>query len=240
MALYQILPEVCPLFDRTDTILGKISPTCASFPEVSLEMRPPREFSLGFGTIKASFWRYTKLLPEASPAFDRTEAILGEIVFTYASLPEVSLEMRPPREFCLGFGTIKVYFWRCSDLLPEVSPVFDRTEAFHGEIFPTYASLPEVSLEIRPPVSSLSGSVPPRHRFGAVVTTYASPPKISLEMRPPVSSLSGSVPSRPIFGAVAIYYRKSLQYLIVQKLFLGKSFPHTPAFQRCLWKCIPP
>ena len=59
--------------------------------------------------------------------------------------------MRHPREFSLGFGTIKASFvWRCSDLLPEVSPVFDCTETTLGETFPTYASFAEVSLEMRP------------------------------------------------------------------------------------------
>ena len=67
-------------------------------------MRPSREFSLGFGTITASFWRCSDLLPEVSPIFDRTEAVLRELFSTYASLPEVSLEMRPPHEFSLGFG----------------------------------------------------------------------------------------------------------------------------------------
>ena len=95
------------------TIVGDTFPTYASLPEVSLEMRPPRKFSLGFGTIKASFWRCAKLLPEVSPAFDRTGNILGEICSTYASLPEVSLEMRHPREFSVGFGSIKASFWRC-------------------------------------------------------------------------------------------------------------------------------
>ena len=89
----------------------------------------PHEFSLGFGTIKASFRHCGDLLPEASPVFDRTEVTLGEVFPSCASLPEVSLEMRPPREFSLGFGTIKALFWCCSDLLPVVSPVYDRTEA---------------------------------------------------------------------------------------------------------------
>ena len=125
---------------------GEISP-----PYFSLNMRPPREFSLGFDTIKASFWRCTKLLPEVSPVCDRTEAILGEIFSTPASLPEVSLEARTLREFSLGFDTIKASFWRCSGLLPEVSPVCDRTETILGEIFSICASLPGVSLEAHPP-----------------------------------------------------------------------------------------
>ena len=145
--------------------IGEVSP-----PFFSLNLRPSREFSLGFDTIRASFWRCTKLLPEVSPVCDRTKAILGEIFSTPASLPEVSLEARTLREFSLGFGTIKASFWRCSGLLPEVSPVCDRTETVLGEIFSTSASLPGVSLEAHPPrVSSLSGLVPSRHLFGAVV-----------------------------------------------------------------------
>ena len=107
--------------------------------------------SLGFGTIKIFFWRCSDLLPGVSPVFDRTEATLGEIFSTFASLPELSLEECPPCEFSLGFGTIKAFFWRCSGLLPGVSPVFDRTEATLAEIFSTFASLPELSLEQRPP-----------------------------------------------------------------------------------------
>ena len=127
---------------------------------------------------------------------------------SFSSLPafQSSLWKRAPPVFSLGFGTIKASFWRCTKLLPEASPVFDRTETILGEIFSTSASLPEVSLEARPPVSSLSGSVPSRH----------------------------------LFGAVAVYYQRSLQYSIVQKLLLGKSFPLTSAFQRSLWKCVPP
>ena len=113
---------------------------------------PPREFPLGFGTIKASFWRCTKLLPEVSSVFDRAETILGEIFSTSASLPEVFLEAHPPRKFSLGFSTIKASIWRCTKLLLEVSPVFDRTETILGEMFSTSASLPEVSVEARPPL----------------------------------------------------------------------------------------
>ena len=36
--------------------VGEVSPVY-----FSLNLRPPREFSLGFGTIKAFFWRCTKL-----------------------------------------------------------------------------------------------------------------------------------------------------------------------------------
>ena len=144
----ELLPKVSPVFARTEAILGEISPTYASLLEVSLEMRPPREFSLEFSAIEVSLWRWSKLLPEVSLVFVHTEAILREISPTYASLPEVSLEMHPPHNFSLEFSAIEVSLWRCSKLLPEVSPVFDRTEPILGEISPTYASLPEVSLSI--------------------------------------------------------------------------------------------
>ena len=194
------------MLDRTETILGEIFPTSVSLPELSLEARPLREFSLGFGTIKASFWRCSDLLPEVSPVFNRTEATLGEVFPSYASLSEVSLEMLPPRKFSLGFSAIKASFWRCSDLLPVVSPVFDCTETILGDIFPTYASLPEVSLEMRPPRKVLSrfGTIkasfwrcsgllpevsPVFDRKEAILEeifpTYASLPEVSPEMRPP-------------------------------------------------------
>ena len=143
-------------YSIVEIILGEIFPTSVSLPELSLEARPLHEFSLGFGTIKASFWRCSDLLPEVSPLFDRTEATLGEVFPSYASLPEVSLEILPPCKFSLGFSTIKASFWRCSDLPPVVSPVFDCTETILGDIFPTYASLPEVSLEMRPTRKVLS------------------------------------------------------------------------------------
>ena len=256
-----LLPGVSPVLDRTEATLGEIFSTYASLPEVSLEMRPPRESFLGFGIIKAFFWHCSDLLPEVSPVFDRTEATLGEIFPTYASLPEVFLEMRHSCEFSLGFGTTKASIRLCTKLLPEVSPVFDRTEATLGDIFPTHASLPEVSLEMRPPrdfslgfgtikaffwcYSDLLPVVSPvfdraEATLGEIFPTYVSLPEVSLEVSPPpVSSLSGSVPSRHLFGAVAIYNRRSLQFWMVQKLLLGKSFPLTPAFQRSLWKCFP-
>ena len=101
--------------------LGTYFPHTPAFQRSLWKCAPPIKFSLGFGTIKASFWRCSGLLPEVSPVFDRTEAILGEIFPTYANLPEFSPGMRPPREFSLGFGTIKALFWRCTMLLPEVS-----------------------------------------------------------------------------------------------------------------------
>ena len=87
------------------------------------------------------------------------------------------MEMHPPREFSLGFDAIEVSHWRCNELLPEVSPVFDRTETFLVEFAPPHIILPVVSLEMRPPpVSSLSGSVLSRYRFGAVPNYYRRPP----------------------------------------------------------------
>ena len=179
-----LLREVSPVFDPTEAIRGEIFPIYASLPEVFLEMRPPREFSLGFGTIKASFWRCSDLLPEVSPVFDRTEAILGNIFPTYARLTEVPLEMRPPREFSLGFVTIKASFPGCSDLLPKVSPKLDRTEAILGDIFPTYASLPEVSLEMPPPRELSPG-------FGTIKASFRHCTKLLPEVSPVCLVLGG-------------------------------------------------
>ena len=197
----KLLPEVSPVGARTAGILGEIFSTSASFPGLSLEALPPREFSLGFGAIKASFWRCSGLLPRFSPVFDRTQTIVGEIFSTFASLPELPLEALPPREVFLGFGTIKVTSWRCSGLLPGVSPAFDRTE-----IFSTSASFPELSLEALPPREfslgfgaikasfwRCSGLLP---RFspvfdrtqtilGEILSTFAGLPELSPEALPP-------------------------------------------------------
>ena len=148
----KLLPEVSPVFDRTETILGEIFSTSASPPELSLEASPPREFSLGLGTVKASSWHHTKLLPEVSPVFDRTETVLGEIFSTSASPPEFSLEAHPPREFSLGFGTIEAYFWRCNKL-PRKSLKYFFQRLLLGR------SLPRAL----PPMSSLAGLSSPNY-----------------------------------------------------------------------------
>ena len=166
-----LLPGVSPVFDRTETILGEIVSPLARLPELSLGALPPQEHALGFGTIKASSWRCSGLLPGVSPVFDRTETILGEIVSPLARLPELSLGALPPQEHALGFGTIKASSWRCSGLLPGVSPAFDRTETILGGIVSPLARLPKLSLGAFPPESELSGSVPSGHLFGAI-TTY--------------------------------------------------------------------
>ena len=112
-----------------------------------------------------------------------------------------------------------------------------------------------------PPESTLSGSVLSRQLVSAVAVYYRGSPKYSIvqklfwgkyfphspgsqscpwERFPPESTLSGSVPSRHLLGAVAVYYRGSPKYSIVQKLFWGKSFPHSPGCQSCLWERFPP
>ena len=130
-----------------------------------------------------------------------------------------------------------------------------------GKLFPHPPAFQRSLWKRVPPVSSLSDSVPSRHCFDAVAVYYRESLQYSIVQklflgkyflhppvfqRPlwkrvsPVSSLSGSVPSRHLFGAVPHYYRRSLQYAVVQKLFLGKSFPHPPAFYGSLWKRVPP
>ena len=253
--------DIFPLKVDAQTILGEIFSPLARLPELSLGELPPREHALGFGTIKASSWRCSGLLPGVSLVFDRTETILGEIFSPLARLPELSLGALPPREHALGFGTIKASFWRCSGLLPGVSPVFDRTETVLGEIVSPLARLPELSLGALPPqehalgfgtikASSwrcsglLPGVSPVFDRTETILGEIVSPlvrlPKLSLEAFPPESTLSGSVPSRHLFGAVAVYYRRSPQYSIPHKLFWGKTFPHSPGSQSCLWERFPP
>ena len=172
-----------------------------------------------------------------------------------------SLNLRPPRELSLGFGTIKASSWRCSGLLAGVSPVFDCTETILEAIFSHSPGFQSCLWKRFPPESSHSGSVPSRHLFGTVAVYYRGSPQCSIVQKlfwgksfphspgfqsclrkrfPPESSLSGWVPSRHLLGAVVVYYRGSLQYSIVQKLFWGKSFPHSPGFQSCLWKRFPP
>ena len=160
-----LLPGVSPVFNRTETILGEIFSPLARLPELSLGALPPREHALGFGTITASSWRCSGLLPGVSPVFGRTETILGEVFSPLARLPELSLGALPPREHALGFGTITASSWRCSGLLAGVSPVFDRTETILGEIFSPLARLPELSL----------GALPPReHALGFGTITASS------------------------------------------------------------------
>ena len=201
------------------------------------------------------------LLPGVSPAFDHTETILGEIFSPLARLPELSLGALPPREHALGFGAITASSWRCSALRPGVSPVFDRTENYSGEIFSPLARLPELSLGRLPPrelalgfgtitASSwhcsglLPGVSPVFDRAETILRAILSPLARSQsclwERFPPESTLSGSVPSRHLFRAVAVYYGGFPQYSIVQETILGKSFPHSPGSQSCLWERSPP
>ena len=257
----KLLPEISPVGARAAAILGEIFSTSASFPELSLEALPPREFPLEFGTIKASSWRCSGLLPGFSPVFDRTENILGEIFSTFARFPELSLEALPPRELPLGFGTIKASSWRCSGLLPGVSLVFDRTKLFLGKYFPPSPGFQSCLWKRFPLVSFLSGSVPSRHLLGAVAVYYRGSPQYSMVQKlfsgkylppspafqsclwkrfPPVSFLSSSVPSRHLLGAVALYCRGSLQYSIVQKLFLGKIFPTFARLLELSLEALPP
>ena len=133
-------------------------------PGLSLGALPPREHALEFGTIAASSWRCSDLLPGISPVFDRTETTLGKIVSPLARLPEWSLGALPPREHALEFGTITASSWRCSSLLPEVSPVFDHTQTNLGETGSPLARPPELSL----------GALPPREHaleFGAITAS---------------------------------------------------------------------
>ena len=89
----------------------------ASRLEVSIELLPPREFSLRFVAIELSLWHRTELLPEVSPVFACAATFVDEVSPTYASRPKVSMELCSPGEFSLGFIAIEVSLWRCTELL---------------------------------------------------------------------------------------------------------------------------
>ena len=148
--------------------MGEFFSPLAMLPELSLGALPSRKHALGFGTITASSWRCSGLLP-GSPQYSIVQkTILEEIFPPLARLPELFLGALSPREHALGFGTVTASSWRCGGLIPGGSPLFDRTETTLGEIFSPLARLPELSLGALPPKSSLSGSVPSRHLLGAV------------------------------------------------------------------------
>ena len=147
-----LLPGACPVFDRTETILGKkYFPPSPTFQSLSLEALLPRELSLGFGTIKASSWCCSGLLP-GSPQYSIVQKLfLGKSFSPPPAFQSLSLEALPPRELSLGFGTIKASSWRCSALLQGVTPVFDRTETTLEDFFSHF----------RRPSRAVSGSASP-------------------------------------------------------------------------------
>ena len=148
--------------------MGEYFPPSPAFQSCLWKRVPPVSSLSGSVPSRHRFWCCSDLLPGFSPIFDRTETLFGEIFSTFASLPELSLEAPPPREFSLGFGTIKASSWRCSGLLQGVSSVFDRTRLFMGKYFAPSPSFQSCLWKRVPPVSSLSGSVPSRHLFRAV------------------------------------------------------------------------
>ena len=167
----------------------------------------------------------------------------------------------PPVSFLSGsvpsrhlLGAVAVYYRES----PQYSIV---QKLLLGKYFPHPPGFQSCLWKRYPPVSFLSGSVPSRHFLGAVALYYRGFPQYSIIQKlflgkyfppspgfqsclwkrfPPVSFLSGSVPSRHLLGAVAVYCRGSLQYSIVQKLFLGKYFPHPPGYRAVSGSASPP
>ena len=195
---------------------------------------------------------------------ERSTISAGISFFCWRDLSRVLLSESsvPPVRFLSGsvpsrhlFGAVPIY---CRRFLQYAIV----QELFLGKYFPHPPAFQSSLWKRVPPVSSLSGSVTSRHLFSAVAVYYRESRQYSIVQKlllgkyflhspalqsflwkrvPPVSFFSGSVPSRHLFGAVAIYYyRRSLQYSTVQKIFLGKSFPHPPAFQSFLWKRVHP
>ena len=155
----ELLPEVSPLFACAVTIVGEVSPTYASRPEVSPEFHPPRELSLGFIVIEVSLWCCTELLSEVSPVFACIMTIIGEVSPTYPSHSEVSVRLRHPREFSLGFVAIEVSLWRCMEYYTRGLSSVCLAATTIREVSPTYASLLEVSPELRSPCEFSPGFV---------------------------------------------------------------------------------
>ena len=131
-------------------LLGISLPHTLAFQTSLWKCAPPVSSLSGSLPSRSLFDAVSNYYRRSLQVLVRVEAAIVDIYPTYASLSEVSLEMRPFLEFSLGFTAIEVFLWRCTELLTEVPPVFDRAEAIIGEIFPTYASIPEVSLEMRP------------------------------------------------------------------------------------------
>ena len=146
------LPGVSPVFDRTETILGEIFfPPRQASKAVSGSDSPPRARSR-VRYHQCIFLALQRSNTGGLPVFDRAETVLGEIFSPLARLPELSLGALPPREHALGFGIITASSWRCSGLIPGVSPVFDRTENYSGgNLFPTRQAPRAVSGSASPP-----------------------------------------------------------------------------------------
>ena len=129
----------------TSIILGKVSPLYASLPEVFMELSFPLSSLSGLLSSRTLFGAAPNYYRRSLQYLFTQRLVLGRSL-TFASLPEVSLEIRTPRDFSLEFSAIEVSLWRCPELLPEVSSVSVCAGAIVGEVSPTYASLPEISL----------------------------------------------------------------------------------------------
>ena len=129
------LPGVSPVFDRTETILGEIFfPTRPASKAVSGSASPPRARS------RVRYHHGIFLTLQRSnigglPSIRSYRKLFWWKSFPHSPGSQSSLGALPPREHALGFGTITASSWRCSGLLPGVSPVFDRTETILGKIF---------------------------------------------------------------------------------------------------------
>ena len=152
----------------------------ARLPELSLGALPPREHALEFGTIKASSWCCSGLLPGVSPVFDRTETILQEMFSPLARLPELSLGALPPESTLSSsvpsrhlLGAVAVYY-RGS---PQYSIV---QKLFWGKFSPHSPGSQSCLWERFPPESEPSGSVPSRYLLGAVAVYYRGSPQYSI------------------------------------------------------------
>ena len=228
----------------------------------SLNLCTLRELSLGFGTIKASSWRCNGQLPGVSPVFDRTETLLGEIVFpTRQASKAVSGSASPPRARSRVRYHQGIFLALQRSNTGGLPSIRSYRKLFWGKSFPHSPGSQSCLWERLPPESTLSGSVPSRHLLGAVAVYYRGLPSVRSYRNYSGGNL---FPTRQAPRAVSeraspprarsrVRYHQGI-FLALQrsttgglpnvrsyrKLFWGNSFPHSPGSQSCLWERLPP
>ena len=239
-------PRVSPVFERTETTLGKSFPHSPGSQSCLWERFPP-ESTLSGSVPSRHLLGAVVVYYRGSPQYSIVQKLLWGKSFPHSPGSQSCLwERFPPESLLSGsipsrhlLGAIAVYY-RGFSQKSIVLKLFWRKSFSHS---PASQSC---LWERFPPESSLPGSVPSRHLLGAVAVYYGGSPQCSIvqklfweksfphspgsqsclwERFPPESTLSGSVPSRHLLGAVAVYHRGSPRYSIVQKLFWGNLFP---------------
>ena len=195
-----------------------------------------------------------------SPQYSIVQKLFRGNLLPTRQAHRVSLGALPPRELAHGFGTIKASSWRCSGLITGVSQYSIVQKLFWGKSFPHSPGSQSCLWERFPPKSSLSGSVPSRHLFGAVAVYCRGSPQYSIVQKLfwgksfPASPGSQSClwERFPPRARSRVRYHQGIflaQYQPTTGGFFSirsyrnyswrKSSPHPPAFQSSLWKRVP-